>query len=302
MVKYIYQAVALVFIFAGALFLFGRNMETDMEEKGVTEAITDETYPYLQLQTQGQTVNVLYGYSAPLEANVVRESITPINQNRQISLLISKAKSRLVNVTYSIVDKESGEVYKTGSVNAIGQNQRRVDLTFDYGFKTSTEYILDLKTTSDKGKTIHYYTRLKYYLDESNLAKKLAFAQKFHNNTFSKNKSEEISRYLEPDGKNRNSTLAYVDITSDASLVTWAEMSPKIVSDEFVTIKEYNMETACIQYNYFVQATTASGKETYHIKEFYRVRYASGRDYLLNFSRSREAVFDVRRQAANPVS
>lgn len=142
-----------------------------MEEKGVTEAITDETYPYLQLQTQGQTVNVLYGYSAPLEANVVRESITPINQNRQISLLISKAKSRLVNVTYSIVDKESGEVYKTGSVNAIGQNQRRVDLTFDYGFKTSTEYILDLKTTSDKGKTIHYYTRLKYYLDESNLAK-----------------------------------------------------------------------------------------------------------------------------------
>ena len=46
MVKYIYQAVALVFIFAGALFLFGRNMETDMEEKGVTEAITDETYPY----------------------------------------------------------------------------------------------------------------------------------------------------------------------------------------------------------------------------------------------------------------
>ena len=293
MVKYIYQAVALVFIFAGALFLFGRNMETDMEEKGVTEAITDETYPYLQLQTQGQTVNVLYGYSAPLEANVVRESITPINQNRQISLLISKAKSRLVNVTYSIVDKESGEVYKTGSVNAIGQNQRRVDLTFDYGFKTSTEYILDLKTTSDKGKTIHYYTRLKYYLDESNLAKKLAFAQKFHNNTFSKNKSEEISRYLEPDGKNRNSTLAYVDITSDASLVTWAEMSPKIVSDEFVTIKEYNMETACIQYNYFVQATTASGKETYHIKEFYRVRYASGRDYLLNFSRSMEAVFDV---------
>ena len=168
MVKYIYQAVALVFIFAGALFLFGRNMETDMEEKGVTEAITDETYQYLQLQTQGQTVKVLYGYSAPLEANVVRESITPINQNRQISLLISKAKSRLVNVTYSIVDKESGEVFITGSVNAIGQNQHRVDLTFDYGFKTSTEYILDLKTTSDKGKTIHYYTRLKYYLDESN--------------------------------------------------------------------------------------------------------------------------------------
>ena len=29
MVKYIYQAVALVFIFAGALFLFGRNMDLE---------------------------------------------------------------------------------------------------------------------------------------------------------------------------------------------------------------------------------------------------------------------------------
>ena len=33
MVKYIYQAVALVFIFAGALFLFGRNMETAFAKK-----------------------------------------------------------------------------------------------------------------------------------------------------------------------------------------------------------------------------------------------------------------------------
>ena len=98
---------------------------------------------------------------------------------------------------------------KPEAMNAIGQNQRRVDLTFDYGFKTEYGvYFVDLKTTSDKGKTIHYYTRLKYYLDASNLAKKLAFAQKFHNNTFSKNKSEEISRYLEPDGRVRNSTLA----------------------------------------------------------------------------------------------
>lgn len=293
MVKYIYKTVVLIFIFAGAMFLFGRNMETDMDEQGSKVDLTEETYPFLQIRTQGQTFNTLYGYSAPLESNIVRESVTPLDQKKKITLLISKAKSRLVNLEYSIIDKENGEIYSTGSVRAISEKQRRVELTFDYGFKTSTEYILDLKTTSDQGKVIHYYTRLKYYLDESNLDKKMAFAQKFHKDTFSKSKTEELGRHLEPDASNRNNTLAYVDITSNAKLVTWSEMSPKVISDELVTIKEYNMETACIQYNYFVQAATASGEETYHIKEFYRVRYASGQNYLLNFQRSMEAVFDV---------
>lgn len=293
MVKYIYQAVALIFIFVGALFLFGKNMETDMDEQGATVEMVEESYPYMQIQTQGHTINTLYGYSAPLESNIVRESVTPLDSGKQITLLISKAKSRLINLEYSIVDKESGEVYSTGSVNAIGEKQRKVNITFDYSFKTSTEYILDLKATSDQGKTIHYYTRLKFYLDESNLDKKLAFAEQFHKDTFTKSKAEQLGRYLEPDSTNRNSSLSYVDITSNSSLVTWAEMSPKIISDELVTVKEYNMETACIQYNYFVQAATASGDEIYHIKEFYRVRYASGQNYLLNFERSMEAVFDV---------
>lgn len=293
MVKYIYQTVALIFIFVGALFMFGRNMETEMDEQGVTVEMTEETYPYMQIQTQGHIINTLYGYSAPLEPNIVRESVTPLDQGKQITLWISKAKSRLVNLDYSIIDKESGEVYSTGSVNAIGENQKKVDITFDYSFKTSTEYILDLRTTSDQGKTIHYYTRLKFYLDESNLRKKLAFAEQFHKDTFTKSKAEELGRYLEPDSKNRNASLSYVDITSNSSLVTWAEMSPKVISEELVTVKEYNMETACIQYNYFVQAATASGNEIYHIKEFYRVRHASGQNYLLNFERSMEAVFDV---------
>ena len=293
MVKYIYQAVALIFIFAGALFLFGRNMETDMDEQGSAVEMVEESYPYVQIQTQGHIINTLYGYSAPLESNIVRESVTPLDSGKQITLLISKAKSRLINLDYSIVDKESGEVYSTGSVNAIGEKQKRVDITFDYSFKTSTEYILDLKATSDQGKTIHYYTRLKFYLDESNLDKKLAFAEQFHKDTFAKSKAEQLGRYLEPDSTNRNTSLSYVDITSNSSLVTWAEMSPKIISDELVTVKEYNMETACIQYNYFVQAATASGDEIYHIKEFYRVRHASGQNYLLNFERSMEAVFDV---------
>lgn len=292
MIKYIYKSVILISIFAAALFFFGKDMETDMDEEAAEVLVEEETYPYVQLRTQGKTVNTLYGYSDSLKEDTVRESVTPIDQSRKITVLLSEAKSRLINLQCRVIDKETGEVYNTQEIHAIGDKQKKVDITFDYSFKTSTEYILDMKGTSNQGKTIHYYTRLKYYLDDSHLDEKLAFAEKFHEDTFIKSKAEELSRYLEPSASNLNSSLAYVDITSNSDLVTWSGMSPKIISDELITIKEYNMETACIQYNYFVQAATASGDEKYHIKEFYRVRHANGQNYLLNFERSMEAEFN----------
>ena len=293
MVKNIYKAVILIVIFIAALFFFGRQMETDLGDTGIKAEMKKENFPYLKIQVQGQTINPLYGYSAPMEANIVRESVTPLSQDKKISLLLQKAPARLTRLRYQIIDKESGEIYDTKEIKAIAKNQKTIDITFDYSFKTSTEYILDLMGTTDAGRQVHYYTRLKYYIDESNFGKKLAFVKKFHKDTFTKSKEEELGQYLEPSAENRNATLAKVDITSNSDLVTWGGMSPKVISEELVTVKEYNMETACVQYNYFVKAQTSSGEEIYHIKEFYRVRHASGQNYLLNFERTMDAEFDV---------
>lgn len=292
MVKYIYKSVLLVVVFLGALFFFGRQMETDINDTGSEVEAREESFPYIKIETQGRTVSWLYGYSAFMDDNVVRESMIPLAQDKKISLLLGKSDTRLIKLKYEIVDKESGEIYDTETINAISPDQKQVDIVFDYNFKTSTEYILDIEGISNEGREIHYYTRLKYYLDESNLAKKMDFIKKIHNDTFDKNKTEDLEQYLEPNASNRNTSLAKVDITSSSDLVTFCSMSPKVISQEMVTVKEYNMETACVQYNYFVEAVTDSGKETYHVKEFYRVRHASGHNYLLNFERRMEALFD----------
>lgn len=294
MVKNIYKAVILLAIFVGALFFFGRQMKTDISDAGDSVAFDEESFPVLRVETQGQVINALYGYSAPMDPDIVRESVTPLDESRRIALLPGKSATHLTRLQYQIVDKESGEVYDNREIPVIEPSAERVEITFDYSFKTSTEYILDILGTTDEGRAIHYYTRLKYYIDESNLQKKLAFVRQFHKYTFDKSKMTDIERYLEVSSTNRNTTLANVNITSSSDLVTWSGMSPKVISDELMTIKEYNMETACVQYNYFVEAETVSGKETYHIKEFYRVRHASGQNYLLNFERTMEADFDVK--------
>lgn len=292
MVKIIYKSVLLILIFVGSLFFFGHQLETDITSNGKTVELTEETFPIIQISTQGKLVNTLYGYSATLDAGVVRESMTPLGADKTIVLGFLDDKTWLTQIQYQIIDKETKEVYDNQVIHGIGKKQKSVEINFEYAFKTSTEYILDIKGISNEGREIHYYTRLKYYLDESNLAKKLEFVKRFHDNTFDKSKREEIQNHLETTGTNPNQTLASVDISSSSNLITWGEMAPNVVSDEYINIKEYNMETACIQYNYFVAANSSSGKEIYHIKEFYRVRYVGGKAYLLNFQRNMEAAFD----------
>lgn len=292
MVKYIYKSVILVVVFVASLLFFGHRLETDIHDEGISLELGSETFPQITIRTQGHTFNTLYGYSAPMESDIVRESVTPLAQDQKLTLLFSEAASRLIQLQYQILDKESGEIYFSEKLNAIPAGQKQVEIMPDYNFKTSTEYILDIQGTSDEGREIHYYTRLKYYLDNSRLDEKLEFVSKIHNDTFDKNKIQELEKYLESDGSNPNATLAKVDITSDVESVTWCGLSPKVISDEIITIKEYNMETACVQYNYFIKAKSETGQEIYHVKEFYRVRHASGNNYLLNFERTMEAQFD----------
>ncbi|MBR6228110.1 MAG: hypothetical protein IKQ97_00050 [Eubacterium sp.] len=292
MAKIIYKAVGLILIFFGALFFFGRQMKTNYEVKGEQLSLSEESLPVLMLETQGHTINPLYGYAAAMSPSVIRESMTPLDQSKTITLHFMENGKRLTELRYQIVDKENGEVYDSQEIKGFASDQKEVKLVLSYAIATSTEYILDIAGVMEDGREVHYYTRLKYYLEDSGLDSKLSFVREFHENTFRKNKIEDIAHYLEPDPNNRNSTLAKVTINSSSDLVTWAGMSPKIISDEYLTIKEYNMETACVQYNYFVKANTNSGSETYQIKEFYRVRHAGGQDYLLAFDRTMEAEYD----------
>ncbi|HAK58227.1 MAG TPA: hypothetical protein DCP06_04540 [Lachnospiraceae bacterium] len=293
MAKIIYKAVGLLIVFAGALLFFGQRMTTSYEVEADPQSLSKETFPILMVETGGHTINPLYGYNAPLTVGVIRESMTPLDEKKTMTIHISEADTYLTELGYRIIDKETGEVYDTQTVKGFTSEQREVRLVLSYAMLTSTEYIMDLSGVLSDGREVHYYTRIKLYMDDSGLDDKLAFVKEFHDNTFKKSKVEEIAKYLEPDLNNRNSSLARVNIGSSSDLVTWAGMSPKIISDEYITIKEYNMETACVQYNYFVRANTASGTENYQIKEFYRVRHASGSNYLLAFERTMEAEYDV---------
>ncbi|MDR1701095.1 MAG: hypothetical protein LBR68_07875 [Lachnoclostridium sp.] len=299
MVKRVYKIIVLVFAFIGALFFFGSMMGSDRTSAEKEFVMGEESYPILTVTTGQNTINTLYGYRGSLDPAIVRQSITPIDKSKTITINIMDSPTVLQKLQYEIVDKESGEVYYTEEIPALSPKEKKISVALNYALETSREYILSITGTSEKGQQIHYYTRIKYYLDDTNLTEKLQFAMKFHRYTFDKEKAEDLAPNLETDPNKDNSTLANVNIKSDINLITWAKLEPEVTSDIIPIIKEYNTETACIQLNYFIESKVTSEKVTYHVKEFYRVRYTVSRLFLLAFERTMEAVYNPKSVSLN---
>ncbi len=287
----LYRAVILMIIFVASFLFFMKGLKSNEYESGVVVQPKTETLPIVTTTVQGCYVNAMYGYNGPIADNVVRESITPLNQDKNLSLTWTDTELKPMKVGVAIKGCNSLETLYEKEYGNLDQSGRKLELTLDYGFQTTTEYILSLVFTMESGRKVHYYTRVKYYENDTHLADKLNFAMNIHEMTLDPMKQEMLSEYLETDGSDKKTSLATVTIKSDPSQVTWESMEPEVISEIVPVVKEFNTETACFLLDYFVRAKTPAGKEIFEVQEFYRVRHAGNEDYLLNFERRLEADF-----------
>lgn len=296
MLKYIYRLLFLCAIFAGALFIFGRNIKEVTIDSTGSVSMAESTFPLLYLQVGDYTVNTLHGYSSNISAREVRESITPLDYDKSFKLYINENQSTVKKLDYEVRGISDNNLLASDSLTVFetesGNGCRKAKITLDTNLDTSTEYGMKFTITTSSSKKIHYYTRVKYYESDFFLDDKMDFIQKFHTQTFKKNDVPFLTSCLEPSADEDNSTFSKVTIYSSYDMVTWDDMKPTVVSEIVPTIKEFNIETAAIQMDYFATAKTNSGKELYHVKEFYRVRYTTERMYMLYFERTMETVFD----------
>lgn len=293
--KHLYKFAVLIFVFTVALFYFGREIPSISVATTTATSIQDSTFPLVYLQVGNYTVNTLHGFSSELSSSNVRESITPLDTKKTFSVKIAENESNIKKLSYNLRDIANNKSIESGDVTAFDKkdNFKTVKIRLKEAMETSTEYGMQITLITNYSKKIHFYTRVKYYENDFYLKEKLDFVSTFHDATFDKGKSLDLSQYLETtSSENDDTTFADVDIHCSQNLITWGDLKPEIASEIVPTIKELNIETAAIQQIYYVRADTGTDVETFEIKEFYRVRYTSNRIYLLYFRRTMEAMFN----------
>lgn len=291
--KHLYTFTALLFVFIISIIIFEKDIPSISVTTTTATSIQDSTFPIVYLEAEGYRINTLHGYSSKLDCGDVRESITPLNREKTFSVQIDENESVIKRLSYELWDISNNKIMEENTITALEKTDsyKVAKIELKEAMDTSTEYGMQITLTTNSSKKIHFYTRLKYYENDFFLEKKMDFVTDFHKACFDKGKTLDITKYLEAN-TNDDATYADVNIHSNYKLITWGELNPEILTPIVPTIKEINIETAAIQQVYFVSAETADGRETFQVKEFYRVRYSGNRIYLLYFRRTMEAMFN----------
>ncbi len=272
-----------------AMGLFDHQGSVDM-----TLEMRPATLPVVYLQQGDTRINALYGYSSEMDGMGMRDTITPLEQDLSLPVVVKTYQNQIEEVEYEVRSMDMERLVENGTVGKFSQKNGEAGFTLQFQniLEEETEYVLVL-TVHYSGKQAHYYTRIArasdYFIKES-----LEFVKNFHEQTFDKEKSDSLATYLEPDNLGDNTTLQKVTIHSSLRQVSWADFKGERLEVPVPSIKEMGSSYNTVLLQYVLTSTGEYGEvEYYNVEEYYRVRYdqAIGRMYLLNYERTMNQIF-----------
>ncbi|NLY48607.1 MAG: hypothetical protein GX059_06250 [Clostridiales bacterium] len=294
MLKQIYRIIILLIVFAASLYYFSKDIKEVVFNIDNTTTMDDTTFPLVTLRTEGRIINILHGYSTNLDANSIREALLPMGPNPSYEVLIDQKEYDIKKLNFELRDFVSNNLIEKGSVSVFDDEEefKTAKINFETDLEKDKEYAVKITLITSESRKMFYYHRVKKQ-DKTYLTDKLDFVMGFHEAIKDKAKAEEYIRYLEPDSKKDNSTLANVNIHSSFDLITWGSLKPEFITEVIPTVVENYTDVASFVLDYVVSANVSGIPELYKVKEYYRIRYSADRMYLLNYERRMDAFFDI---------
>lgn len=292
--KILWIAGFYVVSFIIALFLANHILNYDRIHPSKNQG--DTSLIKLYVKTSGMLINEMNGYNQVMDAAYLRDSITPVSENKELTLQVEEPVAGVRRIHYSLMDENNAVEIESGECAEIqrveGNRETRIQFTAD--FQAGKEYCLNLTVEDDEKETHYYYTRIVYGNDLM-AYDKLQFAMDFHNATFQKTAASYIAEYLSSSEDGVSDDFRQVTIASDSETITWGNLAPEVVGDVKTTVKNLDNQTGEIQMVYEIAARDDSGNDYhYMVQENYSVSANGSKETLMDYSRTMEEKVDER--------
>ena len=291
MKKIIFRIGILAAVFVASVFLFSTFF--NKTETVHTRDAVSASLPVMYMVTEGTDVNPMYGYRQDMQEDTLRDGLTPLAADREITVRINTEGQQISGLEYQLTDPEDGSVSENGLVRDLTGDGQLLSGSFTLSAPTvmNREYLLRFTLTVGD-ETIYYYTRL-LQRSTTSVGTYLDFAAAFSTNCVNNTLTEEQLDCLETDNSKASSSYHQVDITSSREQLTWGDLHPTVVRQGVPVISEINETTASITQSYLLSAQDEEGNtEYYRVDEFYRMRCAQDQVVLLDFQRETTEYFD----------
>ena len=285
------KTVVVTVTFFLMLFLFSVLLNRD--NTGMTMEMAEATYPTVSIQNNARLINRMQGYAKPMDTSYMRESITPLEEGRSLSVYIEKYGREITGLAYEVRSIDGERLIESTELTNYVEKKDYITTSFSLKdlIETNQEYTLVILLSTDSGEVIRYYTRIIQAYDYK-ASEKLAFAFDFSNKTFAESpENEELITYLESDATGDNTNFRHVNIHSSFDQITWGDLEVVKETEPVAVIEELASSTATIRLEYMVSLEEGRDTHFYNVTERFRVRLGAERMYLLEYDRYMDQMF-----------
>ena len=285
-----FLVLLVVFILGVAGTAFLMNNETTDDRSDMNDAVL----PEVMVQFGDVLTNRMYGYRQPMEADFVRDSVTPLDTTKKLTLVVNPYDTKVRNLSYEIRTSDGSKVMENRTIKSLdtgSDGYLRTEIEISSGLLMNQEYSLQITLSTNHGDA-YYYTRV-VSRSATYTEQYAKFAGDFVQMSLDKTQADNLAAYLETSDSASSRNFAGLNINSPLADVSWGNLNPQLSKAGIPVIKDINETTASISIEYEISAQNENGNiEYYLVTDFYRMRYDETRIRLLDFKRSASEVFD----------
>lgn len=288
----IIKIIVLILVFGGVIA--GYFILTHKEPVSPAENLDTATLPVITMHYDSLEFNALHGYTSQMEAQYMRDVITPLDSTRQLPITIYRYDNNIAGISYEVRSLDTSRLIESVDLDHWEADDNSSDAVLDISPipDKNTEYLLIIKLTTEKHGSIYYYTRIMEQT-ECEIISQLNYVNDFSKSTLDDTSFENYIGNLEINPSRDNTNLADVDLTSSFNNLTWGSLSVERVSEPVVSITEITGDTSCFLLKYKVRAkNNYDTYQYYDVTEFFRVRIGINTTYMYVYDRTVEQLFD----------
>ena len=274
------RVIVMIMVFVITIYFV--NIFENRNYKNLAKEMNDAELPLAYVSYGDTLLNCMHGYTSDVDITLLRDSITPIDEQKHIEILVQNDKKYASGYSYEIRSIAGYSLVEKGDIEAAdnGSGYDELDINVRMDLKKDMEYMLVVKASSEKGLAASYYTRI-VVNDDYHEAELLKAVQDFHDASFDFNALETesvIGTYkTEYAGASTGDSfgLGHVNLANDYADIMWDGLKPTVVSDINIYIKEIDVNYAVIEMEYNASSITDQDVTSYYaVKEFYKAGYS----------------------------
>ena len=285
-----FLVLLVVFILGVAGTAFLMNNETTDDRSDMNDAVL----PEVMVQFGDVLTNRMYGYRQPMEADFVRDSVTPLDTTKKLTIVVNPYDTKVRNLSYEIRTSDGSKVMENRTIKSLetgSDGYLRTEIEISSGLLMNQEYSLQITLSTNHGDA-YYYTRV-VSRSATYTEQYAKFADDFVQMSLDKTQADNLAAYLETSDSASSRNFAGLNINSPLADISWGNLNPQLSKAGIPVIKDINETTASISIEYEISAQNENGNTEYYlVTDFYRMRYDETRIRLLDFKRSASEVFD----------